>query len=94
MNNIIMQLGGFYIWTYTYGLIKKDAKVFHGNQSEPHRFTSNEVNTMEEGGQGVSTNQNILPVTAKSAEEVAETQLVSGIHRQHSNSCKKKETEN
>ncbi|XP_074584086.1 protein PIN-LIKES 5-like [Curcuma longa] len=70
-----MALGGFYIWTYTYGLIKKDAKVFHGNQSEPHRFTSNEVNTMEEGGQGVSTNQNILPVTAKSAEEVAETQL-------------------
>lgn len=72
-----MQLGGFYIWTYTYSLVKKDGKVYHGNQSESHGFATNGANLMKKGQQRVSANQNTLPVSVKSVEEVAENKLVT-----------------
>ncbi|KAJ8465997.1 hypothetical protein OPV22_028549 [Ensete ventricosum] len=63
-----MALGGFYIWTIAYGLMKNAGKIYHGSQLGS--------NLVKEDGGGVSTSQeSMLSVSVKPVEEVAQTQI-------------------
>ncbi|KAJ8465998.1 hypothetical protein OPV22_028550 [Ensete ventricosum] len=63
-----MALGGFYIWTIAYGLMKNAGKIYHGNQLGS--------NLVKEDGGGVSTRQESkLSVSVKPVEEVAQNQI-------------------
>ncbi|URD91185.1 Membrane transport protein [Musa troglodytarum] len=62
-----MALGGFYIWTIAYGLMKNAGKIYHGRQLGS--------NLVKEDGGGVSTSQeSMLSVSVKPVEDVAQNQ--------------------
>ncbi|CAL9065943.1 protein PIN-LIKES 7-like [Musa acuminata AAA Group] len=63
-----MALGGFYIWTIAYGLMKNAGKVYHGSQLGS--------NLVKEDGGGVSTGQeSMLSVSVQPVEEVGQNQI-------------------
>ncbi|WOL18192.1 protein PIN-LIKES 7-like [Canna indica] len=80
-----MALGGFYIWTFAYSLMRNAGKIYHGNQSESsgcidtNRKNSSideDANLVKEDGQGVSKEQeNMLPVSVKPVHETEDHQI-------------------
>ncbi|CAL9089050.1 protein PIN-LIKES 7 [Musa acuminata AAA Group] len=81
-----MALGGFYIWTYAYSLIRNDGQTYHGSQSQSNGSIEadrngsciNEgANLVEEDDQELSTNQENILLSIEVAENQIELPLLS-----------------
>ncbi|XP_008804451.2 protein PIN-LIKES 7-like [Phoenix dactylifera] len=78
-----MALGGFYIWTYTYSLMKKAGGLYHKIQMTNHGVPevegrdSNVSFPNVEEGEGASSDSLLPP--AKSMEETAENQIAAPL---------------
>ncbi|CAL9167742.1 unnamed protein product [Musa hybrid cultivar] len=81
-----MALGGFYIWTYAYSLMRNDGKTYHGSQSQSNGSIEadrngsciNEgANLVKEDDHELSTNQENILLSIEVAENQIEIPLLS-----------------
>lgn len=74
-----MQLGGFYIWTHTYGLMKRAAKLYHRMQLISNSMAIERTSSIVEERDDVvidADQEAVLSEPEKSIEEKVSSQLV------------------
>lgn len=84
-NIIDLQLGGFYIWTHTYSLMKRAGKLYHRNllrnnlvhEIEHKDSFANGDSGKAENGETAVDQEALIPTAEKPDDESQQNQLVS-----------------
>ncbi|WOL05325.1 protein PIN-LIKES 7-like [Canna indica] len=71
--SLSMAIGGFYIWTHSYSLMRNAAKIFHGSQMDCHGLIEAQEKDLYTGE--VANQENIISPSIKLGQQTEENQI-------------------